>query len=271
MGSSPSVGIVGMGSLGSAVAEMFPWALAYDQPKGIGRRDDVNGCDFVFVCVPTPVDHEGRSDLTAVEDVFGWLRPRQAILCSTVPVGTTARLRSETETPIIFQPMHGPGDTPMHPFRTLANVPWIILGGPRSECASVADLYKGVLNSSVTIQSTTSETAELSKYMENAFLAAKVAFCNEFYDLAEAVGVDFDELRELWLLDPRIGRTHTFVQRDARGFGGKCLPKDLSALLTSAHDWMGRYPTLLSAIAASNAEVRAAGRGGEDGADHANQ
>jgi UDP-glucose 6-dehydrogenase len=103
---------------------------------------------------------------------------------------------------------------------------------------------------------TSSETAELSKYMENAFLAAKVAFCNEFYDLAEAWGIDYDDLRELWLLDPRVGRSHTFVRGDERGFGGKCLPKDLSALVVAAQTITGRVPAMLSAVDASNREVR---------------
>ena len=68
-------------------------------------------------------------------------------------------------------------------------------------------------------------------YMENCYLATKVVFCNEFYDFAKKVGVDYNKLRETWLLDPRIGRSHTFVYDDNRGFGGSCLPKDTSAFV----------------------------------------
>jgi UDP-glucose 6-dehydrogenase len=67
--------------------------------------------------------------------------------------------------------------------------------------------------------------------------------------------VDYNELRELWLLDPRIGRSHTWVHPDDRGFGGKCLPKDLDALLAFASG-KGVEPLLLKGLAASNERVR---------------
>jgi len=73
--------------------------------------------------------------------------------------------------------------------------------------------------------------------------------------------VDYNELRELWLLDPRIGRSHTFVLPDARGFGGDCLPKDLAALVTATRQKSGQIPLLLQAVIESNTRVRAAGSG----------
>ncbi len=68
--------------------------------------------------------------------------------------------------------------------------------------------------------------------MVNSYLAAKVIFVNEFYDLAQALGVDYTLLRETWLADPRIGRSHTFVYSEKRGFGGSCFPKDTAAILS---------------------------------------
>ena len=76
-----------------------------------------------------------------------------------------------------------------------------------------------------------SDTVEMAKYMENAFLATKVTFCNEMYDLAIQLGVNYNALREIWTADWRIGRSHTFVYEDNRGYGGNCLPKDISALI----------------------------------------
>lgn len=87
--------------------------------------------------------------------------------------------------------------------------------------------------------------------MENSYLAAKVTFCNEFYEIASALDVDYNELRELWLADSRIEKTHTFVYPDERGFGGKCLPKDVSAIFM----WMkksGYEPKFIKAILDSN-------------------
>ena len=119
----------------------------------------------------------------------------------------------------------------------------------------MADLYKQAFNAELIIHQTDSSTAELTKYMENCFLALKVTFCNEFYDIAERFGIDYNELRELWLLDPRIGRSHTFVLPDDRGFGGKCLPKDVSAMVQSACS-TGYAPHLLMAVLETNARFR---------------
>ena len=87
------------------------------------------------------------------------------------------------------------------------------------------------MNSNVRFYFSDSDTVELAKYMENAFLATKVTFCNEMFDLAIKMGIDYNEAREIWLADPRIGRSHTFVYPNQRGFGGSCLPKDTSALV----------------------------------------
>src|SRR5205807_8423671 len=110
-------------------------------------------------------------------------------------------------------------------------------------------------------------TAEMTKYMENCFLALKVTFCNEFYDIARGMNVDYNELRELWLLDPRIGRSHTFVLPDDRGFGGKCLPKDVAAMVHTGTE-TGSRPTLLEAMLRANTAMRAEAKGfGMDMAD----
>ena len=158
----------------------------------------------------------------------------------------------------MFQPEYGPAETPDHPFNDLRKIRWLILGGERSDTVPVADLYKTTFNSDVVIQQTDARTAELTKYMENCFLALKVTFCNEFFDLAERFGVDYNELRELWLLDPRIGRSHTFVFPSSRGFGGRCLPKDLDAAIAAARQ-LGYEPTLLEAAAKANRRFRADG------------
>jgi UDPglucose 6-dehydrogenase len=231
MGAASSVGIVGYGAVGQGLHELFPQAAVYDGPKGIGSREDVSACRYAFVSVPTPAAPDGSCDTSIVEEVVGWLESEVIVVRSTIVPGTTERLVRATGKRIVFQPEFGPGETPDHPFSNLRSVRWIILGGHRRDTVLVADLYKTVFNADIAIHQTDSGTAELVKYMENSFLALKVAFCNEFYDLAQAIGVDYNELRELWLLDPRIGRSHTFVLPDQRGFGGKCLPKDVSALV----------------------------------------
>jgi UDPglucose 6-dehydrogenase len=250
-----TVAIIGYGDLGKALHQVFPEAIVYDEPLGIGSRDAVNSCRFAFVAVPTPAGVEGECDVSVVEEVVGWLTAGSIILVSTVVPGTTERLVRETGKRIVFQPAYGPGSTPDHPYHDLRTMSWLILGGERTHTIAVADLLKQVYSAETAIWQTSARTAELAKYMENAFLALKVTFCNEFYDIASALGVDYNELRELWLQDPRMGRSHTIVFPDERGYGGKCLPKDVSAIIQSAKAH-GYQPSLLSAMEATNARFR---------------
>ena len=198
---------------------------------------------------------DGSADTSIVEEAVGWIESAYIIIRSTVPVGTTDRLRQATGKAVMFQPEYGPAETPDHPFNDLRKVRWAILGGEREHTIAVADLYKTVFNADFDIRQTDAKTAELTKYMENSYLALKVTFCNEFYDIAASHGIDYNELRELWLLDPRIGRSHTFVLPHARGFGGRCLPKDLSAIIDSASR-KGVQPRLLEAVRDVNARMR---------------
>ncbi len=78
---------------------------------------------------------------------------------------------------------------------------------------------------------------------------------NEFYDICQAFGVSFDQVRECWLADPRISRDHTFVYPNNRGFGGKCLPKDVSAIIQASLD-RHCHPTLLLAAMRANSTWR---------------
>lgn len=255
MKAMPSVAIVGFGAVGRGMQALFPEAVVFDEPLGIGTREQVNRCQFAFVCVPTPGDGDGRCDTSIVEDVVGWLECPTIVLRSTVPPGTTELLAERYGKQVVFQPEYGPGETPDHPYADARAVRWVIVGGRRAWTRPVRDLYRRVFNSEVVLEQTDARTAELAKYMENAFLATKVAFCNEFYGLAERIGVDYDELRELWLLDPRMGRSHTWVHPDDRGFGGKCLPKDLEALVRFAEE-RGEPLTMLRGVLESNEAVR---------------
>lgn len=87
--------------------------------------------------------------------------------------------------------------------------------------------------------------------MENAYLATKVTFVNEFRKICEAFGADWHTVREGWLLDPRIEPTHTAAFATAPGFAGKCLPKDLSAIIQAATR-SGYDPGLLNEVLRSN-------------------
>ena len=252
-----TVGIVGYGAAGKNLHRLFPQAVIYDAPLGLGSKQAVNRCEYAFVAVPTNQQPDGSCDTTIVEEVVDWLESDVIVLRSTVAVGTTARLRAASSKRLVFQPEFW-GESADHAFANSRRMGWVVLGGDQRDTNGVADLYKTTLNAELAIWQTDSTTAELTKYMDTCFLAMKVTFSNEFYDLAQLFGVDYNELRELWLQDPRIGRSHTFVLPEARGFGGKCFPKDTSALVASAAA-AGYWPRLLAAMLEANAAYRAAG------------
>lgn len=230
-----SVGIVGQGHVGGIMSELFTNAVIYDEPKHIGERRYINECDVVFICVPTPSLSSGQCDTSIVEDVLSWISSDCLIVIrSTVPVGFTDKMSVLQSKHIVFQPEYY-GETIAHPFADPHNRSWVTLGGRIEDTSKVAQLYQTVFTSGIIINQVDAKTAELAKYMENTFYATKVTFCNQFYDLAKALGVDYNQLRETWLLDPRISRSHTFVYEDNRGYGGSCLPKDTAATIYQAH------------------------------------
>jgi UDPglucose 6-dehydrogenase len=73
----------------------------------------------------------------------------------------------------------------------------------------------------------------LAKYFRNSFLATKVTFFNQMYDLCNAIGVNYSVVSHLVSVDNRIGRSHTSVTKE-RGFGGHCFPKDTAAIIKTA-------------------------------------
>lgn len=232
----PKVGVVGAGVVGGAMQSLCgPETVLYDpyKPEFAGNKDAVNRSDVVFVCVPTPMSDDGTCNTSIVEEAVAWIQAPLIILRSTVTPGTTDKLCKKYNKRVVFQPEYL-GETTKHVFGDMAERDFVVLGGTTEAVSMAADFYKHYYNSYVRYYFCDAMTAEVAKYMENAFYAVKVTFVNEFFDIAKAHGVDFNLLREIWLADPRISRDHTFVYPEARGFAGKCLPKDCNAIVKSS-------------------------------------
>lgn len=244
------LGIVGYGVVGRALAQVFryeagnPDLVVYDKfirgMNSSSRRAAIQKCDLVFVAVPTPEGPDGSCDMSAIREVVSWIQPPMCVK-STVPPGTVDRLAAETGKTICFSPEYV-GETLWHPLKGIASHGFIIVGGERSACKLVIRAYQHYLGPIPRYYMTNAKTAELCKYMENAFLATKVSFVNQFYDLAQGFGVDYEELREIWLADERIGRSHTIVTSE-RGYRGRCLPKDMASIIHAAKE-VGGAPFL---------------------------
>jgi UDPglucose 6-dehydrogenase len=95
------------------------------------------------------------------------------------------------------------------------------------------------------------------KYFTNSFLATKVSFANEMYDLCRKLDIDYDKVIEYATLDKRIGFSHLAVPGPDGdlGFGGHCFPKDLAALIYLSEN-IGSLNNVLNAVNNTNDKVR---------------
>ena len=256
-----NIGIAGYGIVGTALHRFFGRnpanAIAiYDKfdPRFCDASilDELNRCDLVFIAVPTPYDAARETcDVSAVHEVIGGL---QVPICikSTVPPGTTDGLIAATARAIAFSPEYL-GERAGHPWPEADSAAFAICGGDPRACGLVREAYASV-SPGLRFVETSARAAELTKYMENAFLAMKVAFANQFFDLANAAGADYEDVRRLFVLDERVGASHTDVYPE-RGFAGRCLPKDLNAILGWAR---GRADvSLLAGLRTYNEALRA--------------
>ena len=272
------IGIIGYGYVGRAMARLFEKnydVLVYDTSPNIKVEsdkhrlagiDEINECLLGVICVPTPRGTKGECDTTHVQDVLEWLSTPYVLLKSTVSVGTTEALSKKYQKSIVFSPEYCGESTYWTPYAfhtDIKETPFFIFGGERRECSRMVDFFMPVTGPTKTYRMTDSRTAEMVKYMENTFYATKIAFCYEIDQVCKTMGVDYNEARDLWLLDPRINPMHTAVfEGNDRPFSGKCLPKDLSALVETSSA-MGYEARLLREVLDTNdriAEIRAAAR-----------
>ena len=109
-----------------------------------------------------------------------------------------------------------------------------ILGGNAESCRKVQQLLQDVYDARHSFRIVPAFTAILAKYMENSWLATKVSFCNAFKDICEGYGVDYGGVRELFILDPRVNPSHTFVYEEHPYYDSHCLNKDVPAIAEEA-------------------------------------
>lgn len=224
--------------------------------------------DVAFVCVPTPSFADGSCDTSAVSGVVDQFKNDVEIfvLKSTVPPGTTYDLNDVAD--VVFVPEYYgatlDANAPTYDFTIIGVPDYPGFVGEFKGLHNVLEIHKRVQPGSHRLHLTDSRTAELAKYMENCFLAAKVAFCAEFEEAARALAVSYEEVRELWLLDPRMGRSHTTIIAAQPFYDSHCLNKDVAAFIS----WMRRVrydreepsvgPAFMAGVSAANAARRTA-------------
>lgn len=250
------IGVVGYGVVGRHMAADIDRAgqelVVYDKfiAGYSGNQDALNTCDAAFVCVSTPQGSDGRADLTAMFDVFQWLAVPTAIIRSTIPPGTLDEINQSTKCgAVVFSPEFI-GEGVNAPYNHMQQPPFVIIGGDTSARHKAAQVLGKIYNAECEFLFLDSKAAEIAKYAENYFLALKVTWANELRDICETLGADYDRMMSALTHDYRIGRSHTHVYDDARGWGGRCLPKDTAALLATVGE--DKAP-LLAAVRRINA------------------
>lgn len=255
-----NIGIIGYGIVGKAIKHGFKnnKITAYDKYKPLDTLENtVNSSDFIFVCLPTPYKND-KIDLTIMDESINKIAKlsentdKIIIIKSTVIPGTTRNYSKKyKKNQFCFNPEFLTETNYLDDF---VNADRIVIGADNAKISlKVTDLYKDRFPKTP-IYRTDLTTAELSKYMANALLATKIIFANEIYDLCEKLDINYEEAKEIVTADKRIGKTHLDIT-SLRGFGGKCFPKDIVALL-GLYKELGVDASLLETVWEKNLKIR---------------
>ena len=212
----------------------------------------VSNSQIVFITVGTPSYQDGSVDLSAVLNVAeGIGRAIEGhlviVIKSTVPVGTAELVRREIaqyaradfavlSNPEFLREGQAVRDF-LHPDR-------VIIGGADEQAVGLLRELFAPFATAESILTMDSRSAEMAKYVANAFLATRISFINEIAALCEESGADIEQVRNAAGMDPRVGLAYF---SPGPGYGGSCLPKDLRAVLALARQRDVRME-LLSAV-----------------------
>ena len=264
------IGIVGYGYVGKALHEFFGDKVAsiYDPsykkipkfPKIKTTKSSFYNLDLAVVSVPTNEKKDGSCDVSLVDQTIKWLPTKLILIKSTVIPGTTEKLSKKYKKNLVFSPEYiGEGNYYTPPWKypdpkQMIKHEFQIFGGPRKVTNEVVDIFVSIMGPHVSYMQTDAKTAETVKYMVNSWGATKVTFANEWFDICKTLGVDYREVRELWALDSRVEKMHTAVFKDKRGYGGKCFPKDMSAIIAQVNK-KGYKPKFLESVKTVNSDM----------------
>lgn len=243
------VGIVGQGFVGSAIYEGLKNHHAVNTFDIVREKSTcktlqtlVKRSRIIFVCLPTPMKKDGTCDISIVEGCLEKLQSlsekskstKIIVIKSTVTPGTTDELNKRFKNlDLVFSPEFL---TEANSFDDFKNQTRIILGGSNTAVANVKLMFRKVFPE-IPIVKTDAKTAEMVKYFTNCFLATKVIFANQMYEICKNADINYERVVKSALLDTRIGQSHLMVPGPDgdRGFGGHCFPKDLNAMIAYAN------------------------------------
>ena len=266
------IGTIGVGFVGGATAKILNSkheVYLYDKYKApINNKECLETiakeAEAIFICVPTPMQVSGAIDYTnihssicdllqAVEKAGRNPNDILIIIRSTAVSGTTDKLSQKYPFRFAFNPEFL---REKYALEDMQNTNRVVIGANDTRSLEqVESIYKPIFPNAKYIL-TDAKTAEMVKYMANGMLTGQIALANEFYQICKAMDIDYNTVKNTILLDDRIGRNLDVPGHDGRlGYGGKCLIKDINALIHVAreHDYR---PYLLEEVWRLNEKVR---------------
>ena len=261
------LGIVGHGFVGTAVDHGF----TRDIQKFIvdPKHNSTNTIedlikfkpDAVFVAVPTPQSESGECNTEILEGVMQQLNNSKGLLVivkSTVPAYKLQKIQEECiNIRIVYNPEFL---TEKNYIDDFVNPAMHVFGGMNKDTDAVEKLYLEHSDcAECPVYKTDLITASMVKYCINSFLATKVTFMNEMYDVLRAArGADWNTFTNIIANDPRIGNSHMKVPGNdgQRGYAGSCFPKDTAALAWFAREILNTQFTQLETSIKINDTLR---------------
>lgn len=223
-------------------------------------REAVLETNVSIICVGTPSSPEGHLNLAAIYEtarqIGKTLKDKKSFhvvaIRSTVLPGTNKKVGQILEEASGKQRNKGFAVVSNPEFlregtavKDYYNPPVTVIGTDNLEAARMMkEVYQGI---DAPIEETEVEVAELIKYVNNSFHALKVSFANEVGNICKKLGVDSHKLMDLFCMDQQLNLSSYYL-KPGFAFGGSCLPKDLKALRTLAHDFYLHSPVLNSVM-----------------------
>ena len=233
--------------------------------ESVNVHDGEEACVY-FISVPTPNGVNGECDTSIVESIVDELskyvqKPSYIFIKSTVKPGTMGRINDTFSNREHMTIVYCPEFLREMTFREdMYNAAFALLGTHKGTFDNFAYNVMKVLyshNKEFNVITKSYEECEMFKYTINVYLSVKVWFFNEVYEVCDKIGVQYEALKELFALDPRLGESHTSVPGPdgRRGFGGKCLPKETKAMC-HLQQTLGLPNTILQEILSRNDTLR---------------
>ncbi len=233
------IGIIGLGVVGSACKfgfEKLGHKVDVHDIKLNSKLDDVVKSEIIFICVPTPQKDDGSCDTSIVEKVVFDIEQRLIPNCvykdpiivikSTVSPGTTRNLQEKTKMKICFCPEFLRERCSITDFTE--NHDLCVIGTDDKQVYNIIKKAHGKLPKKFV--HLTPDEAEFVKYFNNSFNAVRIIFANSFYEICKKYNVDYTAVKDAVTNIKHIPHNYLECNENMKGFGGMCLPKDVSAL-----------------------------------------